>query len=366
MIMTYGQDDSLKKVYLQDYYRSKGLVIVGLSDSQGVKTSGLFGKGLLDQLAATITDEDKGYEVINAFISKFNKTEDINYILQGNLSIRDIKDLHVNSTVKNLEATMSNYCLPKFLGKFGYISRALHPRKKEDDFVQISSSIRNADEPIIIYSCGASDLSSAELDKLYLEARQRKDPETRAMILQERKPLVEEVAAKAEENIRKILSLNSKADIYVLSVYDPFAIDNSKLYIYNELVRMYNSKLKELCDRYNLSYIDTELVVNKYNSDKNVRTLTIDNESLLSEIIDRMHENKSYNPDKKINKVVYDDIEVTDHGLLDLYIDLQNQIKVLKKYRACVAGIEREPYTHQIDDTTEKLEIVGNIVKKRG
>ena len=84
--------DNEKIEELRQYYKNDGLLIVGLNDSQGVNTtSTFFKKGLLEYLAAALTNEELTPEVIDAFSLTMNKTEHIDYFLKNNLSLEEIK-----------------------------------------------------------------------------------------------------------------------------------------------------------------------------------------------------------------------------------------------------------------------------------
>jgi len=156
--MDIKKTEGSKLEQLRQYYDDKGLVIVGLNDSQGVNTTNLFRKGLLEYLADLLTDGQIDAKVINAFSLMFNKTEHIDYFLKSNLSVEDIKALQVSGMVSALEKAMKDFHMPTILGKIGYVSKALYRKKSGDSEIFLTDSIREAFEPIIIYSCGANDL----------------------------------------------------------------------------------------------------------------------------------------------------------------------------------------------------------------
>ena len=67
---------------LAKYYQDKGLLLVGLNDSQGLNiNSNFLKKDLLDNLASILTTNEFKPDVINAFSLLINKTEHINYLL---------------------------------------------------------------------------------------------------------------------------------------------------------------------------------------------------------------------------------------------------------------------------------------------
>ncbi len=58
-------DEKVKQ--LSNYYSDKGLLLVGLNDSQGVNTTSFFKKGLLEYLAWALQSDQLRPYVINAF-----------------------------------------------------------------------------------------------------------------------------------------------------------------------------------------------------------------------------------------------------------------------------------------------------------
>ena len=144
---------------LINYYKEKELLIIGLNDSQGVNTtSTFFKKGLLEYLAASLTTKELTPTVINAFSLTMNKTEHIDYFLQNNLSLEEIKLSQIYSVVSALEKVMADMKLPKFLGQVGNLYRLIYTSKEGDEQIKITSSLSKALEIVLIYSSGVNDL----------------------------------------------------------------------------------------------------------------------------------------------------------------------------------------------------------------
>ena len=53
---------------------------------------------------------------------------------------------------------MTDVGLPKFLGKIGNVYRLIYTPKKGDEDIKISTSLKKAHEPVVIYSSGVNDL----------------------------------------------------------------------------------------------------------------------------------------------------------------------------------------------------------------
>lgn len=130
--------DNEKIEKLVQYYKDKGLLIVGLNDSQGVNTtSTFFKKGLLEYLANALTNEELTPEVIDAFSLSMNKTEHLNYFLINNLSLEEIKLSQIYGVFSALEKIMTDIGLPKFLGKVGNAYRLIYTPKKGDEKIRL-------------------------------------------------------------------------------------------------------------------------------------------------------------------------------------------------------------------------------------
>lgn len=123
------KDEKIKQ--LIDYYKKDGLVIVGLNNSQGVDTTSFFKKGVLEFLASALTSKDCSPMVIDAFSLLINKTEHIDYMLDSNLTLEEIKLSQVYSAVEAFRKTMSDMHFPKALGNLGYIYKLLYSSCKK-------------------------------------------------------------------------------------------------------------------------------------------------------------------------------------------------------------------------------------------
>lgn len=87
-----------------------------------------------------------------------NKTEHIDYFLKHNLSLEEIKLLQVYSAVSALQKVMTDVGLPKFFGNIGNIYKLVYPLQKGDKDIKISTSLKRAKEPVMIYSSVVNDL----------------------------------------------------------------------------------------------------------------------------------------------------------------------------------------------------------------
>ncbi len=312
--------DNEKIEKLIQYYKDSGLLIVGLNDSQGVNTtSTFFKKGLLEYLAAVLTSEELTPEVINAFSLTMNKTEHIDYFLKNNLSLEEIKLSQIYSVVSALEKVMTDMGLPKFLGEVGNLYRLIYTPKKGDEKINISTSLKEAQEPVMIYSSGVNDLmrevganpfgikgdykAKDKKPNYYYTLEKTNNPET-----------LKKVMDSIERNYDTILRINSDTDIYTLGAYIPKSLQSEGMDIFRDLVIAYNEELINLCKQYDITFVDTEEVGKKYNnSERNFHISTAGHNALANYILGYMYHNK-FESNNSIERKNISPIEITNNG----------------------------------------------------
>lgn len=291
--------DEEKIQKLVEYYKDNGLLIVGLNDSQGVNTtSTFFKKGLLEYLAAALTCEELIPEVINAFSLTMNKTEHIDYFLKHNLSLEEIKLSQVYSAVSALQKVMTDVGLPKFFGNIGNIYKLVYPLQKGDKDIKISTSLKRAKEPVMIYSSGVNDLmrevgnnpfaikgdykNRSKRPNYDYTLEKARDPQTLRTVLEGIK-----------RNYDSILSINSETDIYALGAYIPKSLQCEEMNIFRDLVISYNQKLSSLCRYCGVTFVDTEEVGKNYNhSEANFHISSAGHNVLANYLLGYMYQKK--------------------------------------------------------------------------
>lgn len=257
---------------LIDYYRGTGLLIVGLNDSQGVNINSTFFKqGILEYLAAILTFGGLTPEVINAFSLTMNKTEHIDYFLKSNLSLEEIKLSQIYSAVSAFEKVMSDMGLPKSLGKIANVYKLIYRPQPGDDKIRITTSLKQAQEPILIYSSGVNDLMR--------EVGANPTSIKRDYIMRNKKPnyfytldracdprTLKKVMNSIKQNYENILAINPMSDIYTLGAYIPKSLRSKEMDIFRYLITAYNEELANLCKEYNTTFIATEDIGRHYNN----------------------------------------------------------------------------------------------------
>lgn len=310
--------DSDKLDKLRAHYKDE-LTIIGFNDLEVVSNaSSFFKKSLLDYLADILRSEEVEPTIIDCFSSLMNKTEHINYYLKSNLSLEEIKLSNVYSTVLYLKKFMLNRHLPKTLGKIGYLSTFKNPVNVDDDVTCITSVLEEASSPIIIYSSGYSNLKR-EIG--FDGVNNPKNYDYTLSKIKSKKTL-SNVIGGIERNFYNILSINDKSDIYVLNAPIPNSLEEIK-----NLVISYNDSLYNLCNQYNLNYIDRNVTDNTP-------------KSLSEEIISAIYINKFITERKQVRE--YSDYSYNSKGALGVMDKAQSNWRELQKLALEKEGYEKE------------------------
>lgn len=297
MKISISDKENIEK--LIQYYKEKGLLIVGLNDSQGVNvTPTFFKKGLLEYLANVLTSDELTPEVINAFSLTMNKTEHIDYFLKSNLSLEEIKLSQVYSAVSAFEKVMTDIGLPKGLGKIGNVYKLIYKINPLDWSIKITSSLKYACEPVVIYSSGVNNLmrevgsNPFGIKKDYKE--RNKKPNFNYTLEKAKYPKTLRIVMDGvERNYENILSINPKTDIFTLGAYIPKSLQIEAMNVFRDLVIEYNEKLKDLCNQYGTTFVNTEEIGKKYNnSSNNFHISTKGHNALANYILSCMYEKK--------------------------------------------------------------------------
>jgi len=354
---------------LREYYKNKQLLIIGLNDSQGVNTTAsFFKKGLLEYLASTLASDDVTEEVINAFSLTFNKTEHVDSFLKNNMSLREIKLSQIYSVVSALEKVMEDIGLPKCFGQLGQVYRLIYTPKKGDENIRIATSLKASEEPILIYSSGANDLMREIASNPFCISRDYKkrnetpnynytldkvsDPKT-----------LKKVITSIKNNYETILGINDQTDVYALGIYVPKSLQSEAMEPFRELIMAYNEELKNLTHQYDMTYIDTEEVGQKYNESKsNFHITTAGHNALTNHILSQIYENKcTSNSQLKAPALVQTEIsQMGAEGVLKDTLDAWFNVV------ANVAGMTGYEYKRQIAVANEyqrQADVMRKVLK---
>ena len=310
--------DRVKLAELRNYYKDE-LTIIGFNDLEVVSNaSSFFKKSLLENLADILSDKELEPTIIDCFSTLMNKTEHINYYLKSNLSIEEIKLSNVYGTVLSLEKFMVKRHLPKALGKIGYLSTFKNLVNMDDDTTYITSVLEEASSPIIIYSSGYSNLKR-EIG--FDGVNTPKNYDYTLSKIKSKKTL-SKVIGGIERNFYSILSINDKSDIYVLNAPIPNSLEEIK-----NLVISFNDSLYNLCNQYNLNYIDRNVTDNT-------------SKSLSEEITSAIYINKFITERKQIRE--YSDYLYNSKGALGVMDKTQSDWREVQKLALEKEGYEKE------------------------
>lgn len=284
---------------LINYYKDRGLTIIGLNDSQGVNiTSTFFRKGMLDYLASLLTTKDLEPVVINAFSLLFNKTEHIDSFLKNNISLEEIKLSQVYSAVSAFQKVMTDLKLPSQLGNVGYAYNLAYRVKPEDKDIRLTTTLKESKEPMLIYSSGVNNLMREVHNNPFAIKKDYQEREIRpnfAYTLEKgsNPQTVKKVLDGMQRNFDNILAINSNTDIYTLGAYIPKTLKVEDMNILKELVLKYNELLEEICKAYHITFIDTENIGKDYlQSDANFHISNKGHNMLALYILTKMYEKK--------------------------------------------------------------------------
>ena len=331
--------DSDKLAKLRDYYKDE-LTIIGFNDLEVVSNaSSFFKKSLLDYLRDILRSEEVEPTIIDCFSSLMNKTEHINYYLKSNLSIEEIKLSNVYSTVLSLEKFMVKRHLPKDLGKVGYLSTFKNLVNMDDDITHITSVLEEASSPIIIYSSGYSNLKR-EIG--FDGVNTPKNYDYTLSKIKSKKTL-SNVMKGIERNFYNILSINDKSDIYVLNAPIPNSLEEIK-----NLVISFNDSLYNLCNQYNLNYIDRNVTDNT-------------SKSLSEEIISAIYINKFITERKQVRE--YSDYSYNSKGALGVMDKAQGDWREVQKLALEKEGYEKEYLLEIARSHKEEYDVFDKVQK---
>ena len=331
--------DSDKLDKLRAHYKDE-LTIIGFNDLEVVSNaSSFFKKSLLDYLADILRSEEVEPTIIDCFSSLMNKTEHINYYLKSNLSLEEIKLSNVYSTVLYLKKFMLNRHLPKTLGKIGYLSTFKNPINVDDDVTCITSVLEEASSPIIIYSSGYSNLKR-EIG--FDGVNNPKNYDYTLSKIKSKKTL-SNVIGGIERNFYNILSINDKSDIYVLNAPIPNSLEEIK-----NLVISFNDSLYNLCNQYNLNYIDRNVTDNT-------------SKSLSEEIISAIYINKFITERKQVRE--YSDYSYNSKGALGVMDKAQGDWREVQKLALEKEGYEKEYLLEIARSHKEEYDVFDKVQK---
>lgn len=243
---------------LRNYYQNRKLLILGLGDYLGSDIFSFFRSDLSHELVSFFNNSRIGLDTINLPYLMVNKPEYIDYFIKNNLSIEEIKLIQVYTSISNL-------------GNIGNISRLTYNSKAEDRKIRLAYAIRDAYEPIIIYS--------------------------RKIINNNIENTIKSIA----KNYETILGLNSTSDIYTIGL---------KSISLNEQINYYNKELERISNEYGVTFINPNNI----------------NSSLIFCILNSLYNKKIiHNPYLTFRYNEYEFTDISDLGIMGIIEDIKKE-----------------------------------------
>jgi len=340
---------------LQSYYQDNDLTIIGLNDIEGInKHPNLLKKNFLDYIGNLLKTKNFSPRIINIFSELINKTEHIDYLLENNLSLEEIKLSQLYSVISLLEKQATDLKLPKSLGNLAYIYKLIYNPQKHEEKIFLTKMIQRTQEPTIIYSSGFSNLmceigtTPLIITKDY-ENRKTSPNYTYTCEKSTNPNTLTKVLTGIETNFTNILTLNNNADIYTLGTFIP-KIQTKGLEILIELLEKYNESLQRLCQKYNITYINPNLIENR------------EFNNIAAHLIEAMYQRKC-EPNEQLTPTIINNLTINNYGPRGM------GNKIIKEYEKNVASINKleDEYAKLrqeqiIDEQIRELEVFQKVL----
>ncbi len=359
---------------LIEYYKEKGLVIIGMNDSQGVNTtSTIFRQGMLDYLATSLTTEDFIPLVMNCFSLKMNKTEHIDYFLKNNLSLEEIKLSQIYSFISAIQKVFDDQEILKSFKPLTGILNAyplIYRPKDCEKTVRLTSILQQSAEPILIYSSGVNNLMRSVGNNPFAiksdYKKRLKKPNFNYTLEKSKDPaIINGVLEGIEKNFEHILSINEKTDLYALGAYVPASLRKEEMNIFRELVLHYNEMLQELCRKYQAYYVDTEEIGEKYNNSAfNFHISKKGHNKLANHILEEIYHHKIEEPQMR-EAMSFPSFETTDKGVQGMIYCLERDYHHSLQETEYLEGYAQEREYKIAEEHLREKQIFEKILRKK-
>lgn len=281
---------------LKDYYKALGLTIIGLNDSQGVNNN------MLRYLASMLADESVAPLIIDACSLLMNKTEHIDYFIEGNITVEQIKISQLESAAASFRKVMIDLGLPEFLGNIAYLLYRNKYKVNEGDCnIHLGTTLNDAKEPILIYTSGANNAMREVANNPFAIVgdykRREETPNFNYTVERCKDPkTLETVIDGVSRNFDTIYSKNSKTDIMALGVFEPKALQTEEMNLIRDLIANYNAALEAKCREYGATFIDTGFIGREHSHSKiDFHGSALGYKILAEHIISKLYEKKFIN-----------------------------------------------------------------------
>lgn len=351
--------------YLKDYYKDKeNITIIGMNDDRGFNVH----KNVLMNLKDLLDSDNYNVELLDLCSLFFNKTRHIDYYLQHNLSMEEVRLMQEYGTTDELNHAVG-FNIPFMSGiskTFNKLMLTKTPISGERKDIRISDSIKEAELPLIVYASGLNDImyelhiDPFNLKKSYME--RSTNPKYDYACERVNKETIGKVIEGHEKNFEKILGLNKDAEIYPLSAYFYTEMKEDYEQKFKEAILMYNEALEELCKKYGITYIDCRfLEKTKYYHLLDNYFSKIPPRMIAFEIVKKMYENvvnKKKTERREMEKFFYD-----NKGASGVMEELQKDINRQKKISEEANGYEKNIALDKIFEHERELRVFEDVEK---
>ncbi len=292
-----------------------------------------------------------------------NKTEHVDYFLDNNLSVREIKLSQIYSAISALEKVMTDIHLPKILGQVGNIYRLVYRINDGDSEIRITDSLKNAQEPTVIYSSGVNNLMRAigtnpfSVQSDYKNRNIKPNYDYTVKKINDERTL-NDVMMGIRNNFEHLLQVNDKMDIYTLGAYVPKALQVEEMNILRDMVIEYNALLASLCKKYGITFIDTDTVGRKYNKSKaNFHINATGYNMIANHILELMYNNKIKETRGKTSQPI--------DGSLGVFLDLERDIAKAQFDMFALSGYDQTRQGEIVEEHQREQAIFKKVLSKK-
>ncbi len=355
--------------YLKNYYHNKlttneTLTIVGMNDDRGFNIQ----KNILMALKEILNSDKYSIELLDMCSMFFNKTRHIDYFLEHNLSLEEIRLMQEYGTTNEINhAAGINIPFMSSISKlFNKLMLNKTPINGDPKTIKISDKIKETSYPLIVYASGLNDImyelhiNPFDLKKAYMA--RATNPKYDYACDKVNQETMKKIIEGHKKNFEALLGLNNNSDIYTLSAYLYSAMDEEYEKKFKEAILMYNENLEKLCQEYNIAYIDCRFLENtKYNNAAANYISKYPPQMMAYEIVKKMYENAVN--DKKSNIINIQDFKYDNKGSTGVIEELQRDISMQEKEYSQKDGYEKQIALEKITEHNRELDVFKQVEK---
>lgn len=353
----------LKKYYREQINENESLTIIGMNDDRGFNIH----KNILMNLKDSLESDKYNIELLDLCSMFFNKTRHIDYYLQHNVNMEEVRLMQEYGTTNEMNHAIG-FNVPfmsEISKKFNKLMLTKTPIVGERKNIKISDKIKETEMPLIMYASGLNDImyelhiNPFNLKKSYME--RSTNPKYDYACERINKETIKKIIDGHKKNFESILGINDNSDIYALSAY--FYSEMSEEYEkkFKEAILMYNENLKELCSEYNITYINCRFLENtKYNNPLANYLSKYPPQMIAYEIVKKMYQNviEKENKNKlQVSPFIYD-----DKGAVGVVEDLKKDIEVQNNISKTTTGYEKQVALEKMQEHNRELDVFEEVV----